>query len=117
MTYDTRIADNRFFREGWGRNLFGEPVIEVQDAGVPCVVSNTISREADITGTMEFLSLNDSAEKWVNSIIGQRGKRNIDNPIKIKNSGYDMRDVAKKLEIELQGYMANRKEKDEGQYY
>lgn len=78
----------------------GLPVtlIEAQDAGLPCVVSNTISREVDITETIEFLSLKESTEKWVSSIIRQGEKRNIDNHIKIKNNGYDINDVATKIE-------------------
>lgn len=39
-------------------------VIEAQATGLPCVIADTITREADITGMVEYLSLNDSVERW-----------------------------------------------------
>ena len=39
-------------------------VIEAQATGLPCVIADTITREADITGLVKYLSLSDTAERW-----------------------------------------------------
>lgn len=39
-------------------------VIEAQATGLPCVIADTITREADITGLVEYLPLSESAEVW-----------------------------------------------------
>lgn len=44
-------------------------VIEAQATGVPCVISNTITREVDITGLVEFVDLSISARQWAEKIV------------------------------------------------
>ena len=39
-------------------------VIESQATGLPCVIADTITREADITGLVSYISLNETAERW-----------------------------------------------------
>lgn len=39
-------------------------VIEAQATGLPCVISDTITREADVTGIVQYLSLRQSVEGW-----------------------------------------------------
>ena len=43
-------------------------VIEAQAAGLPCVISDRITREADITGLVKFLPL-ESPEKWAEETL------------------------------------------------
>ena len=47
----------------------GLPVslIEAQAAGLPCIVADTVAREADLTDSIEYLSIQDS-DIWVNQI-------------------------------------------------
>lgn len=49
----------------------GLPVvgIEAQAAGLPCLMSNSITRETNLFGLVQFLALTDSPEKWANKII------------------------------------------------
>lgn len=49
----------------------GLPValLEAQAAGLRCVVSDTITKEADITGNVEFVSLKKSAGYWADLIV------------------------------------------------
>jgi glycosyltransferase involved in cell wall biosynthesis len=49
----------------------GLPVVlvEAQAAGLKCIVADTITRECDITGRVEFLSLNEPPEKWANQVL------------------------------------------------
>lgn len=46
-------------------------VIEAQACGLPCFISETITRQANITGNIEYLPLMDS-NKWVNAIINHK---------------------------------------------
>ena len=43
-------------------------VIEAQATGLPCVIADTITREADITGLVKYLPLQDTY-KWVQNIM------------------------------------------------
>ena len=78
----------------------GFPVVlvEAQAAGIPCVVSDTITDEVRITDLVETVSLKESATRWANSVINQvkRKKTRMNNMI-IKN-GFDSVQESKKLE-------------------
>lgn len=44
-------------------------VIEAQATGLPCVIADTITREADITGLVRYMSLQDSPELWAQAAL------------------------------------------------
>lgn len=78
-------------------------LVEEQAAGLTCVVADTITRQADMTGNVKHLSLKDSFELWINCILANpvsecdRQKKS-DNAIKqIRDIGYDIGIEAKKL--------------------
>lgn len=78
----------------------GLPVslVEAQAAGLSVVASDTISRDSDITGTILFKSINDSALDWAQCIVKWEkmiGRRN--NIDKIKQSGFDSKTTVKQL--------------------
>ena len=68
-------------------------VIEAQTAGLPCMISNTITMEANVSGLVQFESINMSANEWAKKIV------NMNNPdrqsaARIMNSkGYAIDDV------------------------
>lgn len=74
-------------------------LVEAQIAGLPCLVSDTITREIDLTGKIDFISITENdIEKWVQKIINTKtGNREIslDNP-KIKK--YDIRNTVNQIE-------------------
>lgn len=78
----------------------GLPVvlIEAQAAAIPCVVSSSVTGEVKITDLIEFHSLGEGAAGWAESVVRQslRGKSNRDN--EVREAGYDILVVSKKLE-------------------
>lgn len=46
-------------------------VIEAQAAGLPCLISDTITEEADITGLVKYYPLEKSAKEWADEAIAQ----------------------------------------------
>lgn len=76
----------------------GLPVslIEAQASGLPCYVSNRVTREADITGNCKFLPI-DKPEIWANEILNNSYIRN-DTSECIRRAGYDIAGTAKWLQ-------------------
>ena len=75
-------------------------VIEAQATGLPCVIADTITPEADITGLVSYLPLSDSPEIWAEKALSvQTGERR-DTAVDFLEHGYDIHRVAEEL-VEL----------------
>lgn len=79
----------------------GLPVagVEVQAAGLPIVMSDTITREVDIADLATYVSLDASPEKWADIVLEQC-ERKIDRESKadvVKNAGFDIKETADML--------------------
>jgi glycosyltransferase involved in cell wall biosynthesis len=76
----------------------GLPVvlIEAQAAGLRCVVSDSITREADVTGRVDFVSLRESPQVWVDKILASTHEHE-DTSELLRKSGYDTALMAKWL--------------------
>lgn len=66
-------------------------VIEAQAAGLPCAISDRITKEVSVTNSVEYVSIDGAAKKWVDVIEklinnNQRGNRMAD----IVKAGYDI---------------------------
>lgn len=77
-------------------------LVEQQANGLQCVVSDTITTEADKTGNLSFLSLHDPISDWVHAIessncMHNREQRSKDAVIAIENAGYSIQAEAMKL--------------------
>ena len=74
----------------------GLPVscVEIQTAGVPCVLSDTITEEIRIEESMLFLGLSQSPEEWADAVLSKKGCRDLDGYENVIRSGYAIRDVA-----------------------
>ena len=71
--------------------------IEAQAAGIPCIVSDVITRDLDINnGLVHFISLFDQ-DKWINSIMACYGFTKVDQLEKLRLSGYDIRKESENL--------------------
>lgn len=74
----------------------GIAVIEAEAAGLPCLVSTAVPKGVDIgAGLVRFQSLDSDAEKWAECI--QTLSRRECTTEYIINSGYDIRDNARKI--------------------
>ncbi len=69
-------------------------LVEAQAAGVPCIVSSAVSEEANITGLIEYVGLDESVEIWVNKIeeAFKNGRKNTEQML--VDAGYSTKDMA-----------------------
>lgn len=70
----------------------GLPVtlVEAQAAGLPCVISNEITKEINISSNIEFLGLNQSAQEWAENSLKDK-KRTEHADLLVKKSGFDIK--------------------------
>lgn len=78
----------------------GLPVVgvEAQTAGLPCVFSEDVSREAEITQNVKFLRLTDPVETWANEIIETKTFEREDTLPEIQAAGFDIEKKAGELD-------------------
>ena len=76
----------------------GLPVVlvEAQAAGLKCLISDSITNETNITGRIEFTSLNESPEEWANQILSSTYEH-VDTSKQLREKGYDTNTMAKWL--------------------
>ena len=72
-------------------------VIEAQATGLPCVIADTITREADITGLVQYLSLDQTPEDWARTALSTVHTERVDTTQAFMDHGYDIESVAKEL--------------------
>lgn len=79
----------------------GIVLVEAQAAGLPCFASKgVIPLDVDITGLVNFISLNESAEQWARKIIGKLSEKfpREDRFEEICSAGYDSETNSRELE-------------------
>lgn len=69
-------------------------VIEAQATGLPCVIADTITPEADLTGLVRYLPLTDTAEQWAEAALTAGTGERRDTGAALTEKGYDIRSVA-----------------------
>ena len=65
-------------------------LIEAQAAGLKCLVSDSISESVNLTGLIEFESLQCSAAEWA-SKLNELDKTRINTSLELKKAGYDLK--------------------------
>ena len=74
-------------------------VVEAQTAGLKCILSDTITKEVDITGNVEFMSLNKTSKEWAYEVMKYRdGYIRTNTKELVLKAGYDIKDTSKQLE-------------------
>lgn len=79
----------------------GVPVtmVEAQAAGLPCVISDKVPVECDITGNVVVVPLENNAEQWADIVISQMNNfEKKDTYSQIVDAGFDIKAQAKWLE-------------------
>ena len=64
-------------------------VIEAQATGLPCIIANTITKEANVLGTVKFLPLSNSIDLWANEIVNT-SKIRYESKEKFIKNGYEI---------------------------
>ena len=72
-------------------------LIEAQTNGLTIFASSAVDSKTDITNTINFIDLKDSAENWAKKIERTDIKR-YNNREKIKENGFDIKEIARNLE-------------------
>lgn len=72
-------------------------VIEAQATGLPCLIADTITREADITGLVHYDSLDRSSEEWAEGALSLVSERRASTEEAFRRKGYDIASVALEL--------------------
>ena len=69
-------------------------LVEEQCSGLPCVASDTITSDANLTGDVRFLPLSDGENGWAEEIrqlsFPDRAERSVSNIAAVKRAGYDI---------------------------
>ena len=81
-------------------------LIEAQANGLPCVVSDTITEETNITERVRYVNLKEDARVWVDSILNIRGR--YDKCDELISKGFDV----KNIETDLWGILYRIQEKE-----
>ena len=73
-------------------------LIEAQASKLPCVVSDTVTKDVKLSNALSFVSLDDDTDKWCSEIekMVSVNRNDIDNLAVIEN--FDIKNIAKKLE-------------------
>ena len=72
-------------------------VIEAQATGLPCVIADTITREADITGLVQYLPLTESLEIWAEKALGAVTAQRTDTKQAFIDNKYAIESVAEEF--------------------
>lgn len=72
-------------------------IIEAQATGLPCVIADTITREANITGLVDYLSLSSAPSYWADKVVSLSELERRNTHDDFVTNGYDIESVANKF--------------------
>ncbi len=72
-------------------------IIEAQATGLPCVLADTITREAEITNLLTYLPLKKNYEKWSNTILDSNIINRVNTKQSLIKAGYDIKNSVSDL--------------------
>ncbi|MDK0790937.1 glycosyltransferase [Clostridium perfringens] len=83
-------------------------LIEAQTSGLPCLISDKITKEAAITPNIEYLSIDNGVELWVDKIISIKNSfKRSDQSENIIRNGFEIKSSAKKVEEIMDDVLIN----------
>lgn len=84
----------------------GLPVVlvEAQAAGLNCICSDRFGNEANISGKIQYYSLEMSKDRWADCVLKCKGMKRNTEIAALKNSGFDIHENAEQLRRILVNY-------------
>lgn len=77
---------------------FGMVLLEAQISGLTCIASkDVIPQEVNVTNEIKWVSLNQDANQWAESVCKYKGVKRYNKIGCIKSNGFDIKDVVKKM--------------------
>ena len=77
----------------------GMVLVEAQVSGLPCIAAKyNVPREADVTGLVNFMPLEEGAVKWAEKIVEIGKCSRVSHENEVKQAGYDIVANAKKIQ-------------------
>lgn len=77
---------------------FPVTLVEAQASGLPCVLSENITKEVEINNNIKWFNIDDEPQKWANGVLALQNSRKIAPRKNIIESGFDSEELAKKLQ-------------------
>lgn len=71
--------------------------VEAQASGLGCVLSDSVSKETDLTGSVRFVPLEESAQVWARALLEQASQPVEEPAEKLTQAGYNMTEAARRL--------------------
>lgn len=65
-------------------------LVEAQAAGVPCVVSDTVSRDTQLTDIINYISLDEQPGQWAEKILEYKGYEKISKENQLAERGFSL---------------------------
>ena len=72
-------------------------IIEAQAVGIPCVLSDTITAEADVTGLLTYVPLHNNPYDWKNAVLKSLKRERIDTKENMIQAGYEISNSVKEF--------------------
>ena len=86
---------------------FGFVTLEAQCSGLPCLVSDRIPTDSNVTHRIVYKSLADSAEQWAETAMQLAKQGRYDGQREVRDAGYDLMDTAAEFKRMLEGKNKN----------
>lgn len=68
-------------------------IIEAQATGLPCILADTITKSANITGLVQYHSLEDKPDVWARTVLKLANVERRNTERDLKQHGYDIQDA------------------------
>lgn len=72
-------------------------LVEAQASGLPCVVSDTVSSKADLTGLVQYIGLEEGLDIWTDKILEECQMVRRDMTQQLVRAGYSITDTANQV--------------------